>query len=118
MTQQEKDKLIEKFMGWELKWLETTPQMYYGWTFINKFTDERIEHQYNTSVVGFTTNLNRLWEALYKFDNLPMHNSRNSEFMEYSKKCAQIDYDVTLYNIDDAVNALCEGIEWYNSTLN
>ena len=25
---------------------------------------------------------------------------------------------VISYNIDDAVNALCEGIEWYNSTLN
>ena len=44
--------------------------------------------------------------------------SFSSDYFTHNKHQQIIDYAVTLYNIDDAVSALCEGIKWYNSTLN
>jgi hypothetical protein len=114
MTQLEKDRLIEKFMGWELEWIENKPAMYKGWVFVNDESGGSIGGMYNTSTVGFTTDWNWLMRALKKFDTID-----NPELpTKYCELCDNIDYAVTLYNIDDAVNALCEGIEWYNSTIN
>jgi len=122
MTQLEKDRLIEKFMGWELKWVDnygnkTENQQPGAWRFVNLITKE-IDHKttYSNSVIGFTSDLNWLWKALKKFDNLAIEYDLN--YNKYAELCDQIDNSVTLYNIDDAVNALCEGIEWYNLTLN
>ena len=118
MTELEKNRLIEAFMGWKLSWNNEEGKR--GWSFYNKYTKEYLHKTtYAHSVMGYTTDWNRLMEALYLFDNL--NNLAFNELsisQEYTKYCDQIDHSVTLYSINDAVNALCEGIEWYNSTLN
>lgn len=112
MTQLEKDRLIEKFMGWSIDWRDG------GWKWVDKDSKSLAKTCYTNSTLGFTTDWNWLMTALKKFDNLEMKFKATHTFTDYSKMCEQIDFAVTLYNIDDAVNALCEGIEWYNSTLN
>jgi len=109
-----KSKLIQDFMGWEL--IQRDSQ----WLFVNKFTEETISRTfYNNSELPYETDWNYLMEALKRFDNFDFFNNRTiEETNNYSYLCDQIDYAVTLYNINDAVNALCEGIEWYNTTLN
>ena len=115
MTELEKDRLIEAFMGWKLSWNNEEGKR--GWSFYNEESKEYLHKTtYAHSVMGYTTDWNRLMEALSVFDNILITADINP--FEYAKICDQIDYAVTLYNIDDAVNALCEGIEWYNSTLN
>ena len=119
MTNSQKNKLIQGFMGWELKFI--TDYDLDGWYFVNKHTSKTISGMHNVSELPYSTDWNWLMEALKKFDNLNDENQVGFTFNEYqiySNHCDQIDYAVTLYNIDDAVNALCEGIEWYNSTLN
>lgn len=122
MNQLEKDRLIEKFMGWELKW--SNEEGFRGWSFYNNISNEYLGGvRYCDSVIGFTTDWNWLMKALKKFDRLYENDKIVSSllpvgYVDYKKYCDQIDYAVTLYSIDDAVNALCEGIEWYNSTLN
>lgn len=114
MTNTEKNRLIEAFMGWELKWV--TDYDVNQWCFINKHTGKTISGMYNTSELPYCTDWNWLIEALYSFDNLKLPNS--SDYFTHNKYANLIDHAVISYNIDDAVNALCEGIEWYNSTLN
>lgn len=117
MTQLEKDRLIEKFMGWELKWSNEEGKR--GWSFYNVESKEYLHKTtYADSTIGFTTDWNWLMKALKKFDELNFQNHSAFIRRQYIEISDQIDYAVTLYNIDDAVNALCEGIEWYNSTLN
>lgn len=117
MTNTEKNRLIEAFMGWELKFV-----MDYDinqWCFVNKHTNKIISKMYNNSELPYCTDWNLLMEALYQFDNLNnLAFSELSTSQRYTELCDQIDSAVTLYSIDDAVSALCEGIEWYNSTLN
>ena len=112
MTNTEKNRLIEAFMGWELKFI--TDYDLNQWCFINEHTGKTISGMYNNSELPYCTDWNWLMEALYSFDNL----DAGQLPLKYCELCEEIDYAVTLYNIDDAVNALCEGIEWYNSTLN
>ena len=113
MTELEKDRLIEAFMGWKLSWNNEEGKR--GWSFYNEESKEYLHKTtYAHSVMGYTTDWNLLMEALYKFDNIddPKLPAR------YCELCDNIDHTVTLYNINDVVSALCEGIEWYNSTLN
>ena len=113
MAELEKDRLIEAFMGWKLSWNNEEGKR--GWSFYNEESKEYLHKTtYSDSTIGFTTDWNWLMRALYSFDNL----DAGLLPAKYCELCDQIDYAVTLYNIDDAVNALCEGIEWYNSTLN
>ena len=117
MTELEKDRLIEDFMGWKLSWNNEEGKR--GWSFYNEESKEYLHKTtYAHSVMGYTTDWNWLMKALKKFDNLTLGGVSDFECQKYIDLCDQIDYAVTLYNIDDAVNALCEGIEWYNSTLN
>ena len=119
MTKLEKDRLIEKFMGWDLRWSNKEGER--GWSFFNGRENKYLHGTiYQNSTVGYTTDWNRLMEALKKFDEeIEVEFSQDlDKFLRHARLCDQIDYAVTLYNIDDAVNALCEGIEWYNSTLN
>jgi hypothetical protein len=120
MNQFEKDRLIEKFMGWELKC--SNEEGLKGWSFHNKRMGKMLHKTtYVDSVIGYTTNWNELMNALWLFDNLIECNSlgfNQKQLKVYSCHCDSIDNAVTLYNINDAVNALCEGIEWYNSTIN
>ena len=116
MTNTQKNRLIEAFMGWELKWVSDYDLN--QWCFVNKHTGKTISGMYNVSELPYCTDWNWLMEALYSFDNLQFQNHPLFIREKYIELCDQIDYAVTLYNIDDAVNALCEGIEWYNSTLN
>lgn len=121
MTNTEKNRLIETFMGWELKWIADYDLN--QWCFVNKHTGKTISGMYNNSELLYCTDWNWLMEALGAFDNLFQNEllheeSTPSNYKLYAKYCDHIDNTVTLYNIDDAVNALCEGIEWYNSTLN
>lgn len=116
MTNTEKNKLIEAFMGWELKFV-----MDYDinqWCFVNKHTGKTISGMYNNSELPYCTDWNWLMEALKKFDTIYQNIEAIKYMPDYGRLCDDIDYVVALYNIDDAVNALCEGIEWYNSTLN
>jgi hypothetical protein len=107
----EKDRLIEKFMGWELT------QHKGRWVFVNGNIIKDNTY-YNDSVLGYTTDWNLLMDALKKFDNLIIPDEPFDNFIKYRDICDSIDFAVSLYNIDDAVNALCEGITWYNSTIN
>lgn len=121
MTNTEKNRLIEAFMGWKLKFI--TDYDINQWCFVNKHTGKTISEMYNDSELPYCTDWNWLMEALYQFDNLYEFWDDKDEFFierhsDYSRICDQIDYAVTLYNINDAVSALCEGIKWYNSTLN
>ena len=116
MTNSEKNRLIEAFIGWELKWV--TDYDLNQWCFVDKHTGKTISGMYNNSELPYCTDWNWLMEALGVFDTLQLGLESDIIWRQYSKICDQIDYAVTLYNIDDAVNALCEGIEWYNSTLN
>ena len=120
MTELEKDKLIEKFMGWELIW--NSQEESNGWMFYNKRLGKNLHKTtYPDSVIGYTMDWNELINALRLFDNLIEYNRpkfNQKQLKIYSYHCDSIDNAVTLYNIEDAVNALCEGIEWYNSTLN
>lgn len=119
MTNTEKNRLIEAFMGWELKYI--TDYDLNQWCFVNKHTGKTISGMYNNSELPYCTDWNWLMDALKEFDMLLEDNRINvnpMDFRKYSEICDHIDYAVTLYNIDDAVNALCEGIEWYNSTIN
>ena len=112
MNQLEKDRLIERFMGWRLVLKSNI-----GWVFVNDAGYELSIITYRDSIIGFTTDWNWLIKALYKFNNLSVNdNPLNGQ--SYVYHCDQINYAVTLYNINDAVNALCEGIDWYNKTLN
>lgn len=112
MTNTKKDRLIEKFMDWKISWRNG------GWTWIDKDNKSLAKTCYHDSTLGFTTDWNWLMKALKKFDELKLGNVSNEICEKHIELCDQIDYAVTLYNIDDAVDALCEGIEWYNSTLN
>ena len=115
MTELEKDRLIEAFMGWKLSWNNEEGKR--GWSFYNEESKEYLHKTtYAHSVIGYTTDWNRLMEALRKFNKLPMNNQ--SQFLDYAVIREEIDRKVVSYNINGAVNALCEGIEWYNSTLN
>ena len=122
MTELEKDRLIEAFMGWKLSWNNEEGKR--GWSFYNEESKEYLHKTtYSDSTIGFTTDWNWLMEALKKFDELYDNDKiictlGNSNYKNYSELRDQIDYAITLYNIDDTVNALCKGIEWYNSTLN
>ena len=117
MTQLEKDRLIEKFMGWKIDWTND------GLKWINSDGKTLGKTCYYDSTIGFTTDWNWLMRALKKFDNLYEYWEEKDGFImkrqiEYRNICDQIDYALTLYHIDDAVNALCEGILWYNSIKN
>ena len=115
MTELKKDRLIEAFMGWKLSWNNEEGKR--GWSFYNKESKEYLHKTtYAHSVIGYTTDWNRLMEALRKFDKLLMNNQ--SQFLDYAVIREEIDRKVVSYKINGAVNALCEGIEWYNSTLN
>ena len=116
MTNTEKNRLIEAFMGWELKYI--TDYDLNQWCFVNSITGEVKTGVYNKSTVPYCSDWNLLMKALKKFDTMEYFKWNEGLYSEYSKFCDQIDYAVTLYNIGDAVNALCEGIEWYNSTSN
>lgn len=120
MTELEKNRLIEEFMGWKLSWSNEEGKR--GWSFYNELSKEYLHKTtYANSTIGFTTDWNWLMKALKKFDELNDENQVGFTFNEYQiycDHCVSIDYAVTLYNINDAVNALCEGVEWYNSTLN
>ena len=121
MKELEKDRLIEAFMGWKLSWNNEEGKR--GWSFYNEESKEYLHKTtYAHSVMGYTTDWNWLMRALKKFDELDEHPKYESlgykGSMKYIELSDNLDYAVTLYNIDDAVNALCEGIEWYNSTLN
>ena len=120
MTNTEKNRLIEAFMGWELKFV--TDYDLNQWCFVNKHTGKTISGMYNTSELPYCTDWNWLMEALYSFDKIDEHpkymDLGYKKSLEYVKLSDNLDYAVTLYNIDYAVNALCDGIEWYNSTLN
>jgi len=116
MSNKEKNKLIEAFMGWELKWV--TDYDLNQWCFVNKHTGKTISGMYNNSELSYCTDWNWLMEALKKFDTIYQNMEAIKWMSDHARLCDYIDYAVTLYNIDDAVNALCEGIEWYNSTLN
>ena len=117
MTNTEKNRLIEAFMGWELKFV--TDYDLNQWCFVNKHTGKTISGMYNNSELPYCTDWNWLMEALYSFNNLNnLAFSELSTSQRYTELCDQIDSAVTLYSIDDAVSALCEGIEWYNSILN
>ena len=113
MTNTEKNRLIEAFMGWELKWVYDLSQ----WCFIDKYTGKTISGMYNNSELPYCTDWNLLMEALYSFDmlKLSMPEKHQGEFNDFNGDMKSY---VISYNIDDAVNTLCEGIEWYNSTLN
>lgn len=116
MTELEKDRLIEAFMGWKLSWNNEEGKR--GWSFYNEESKEYLHKTtYAHSVMGYTTDWNWLMEALKKFDSISNLKKR-SQVIEYSVICSKIYSAVTSWNIDDAVNTLCEGIEWYNSTLN
>lgn len=114
MTNSEKNKLIQEFMGWRLEFI--TQYDLNQWCFVNKHTGKTISGMYNNSELPYCTDWNWLMEALSVFDNIFI--TADINIFEYGKICDQIDYNVTLYNIYDTVNALCEGIKWYNSTLN
>ena len=115
MTELEKDRLIEAFMGWKLSWNNEEGKR--GWSFYNEESKEYLHKTtYAHSVMGYTTDWNKVMEALRKFNKLPMNNQ--SQFLDYAVIREEIDKKVVSYNINNAVNALCEGIEWYNSTLN
>ena len=119
MTKLEKDRLIEKFMGWDLKWSNEEGRR--GWSFFNANENKYLHGTiYQNSTVGYTTDWNCLMKALRKFDKKVRAEFSQDldEFLRHAELCNQIDYAVTLYSIDDTVNALVEGIEWYNSTLN
>ena len=116
MTELEKDRLIEAFMGWKLSWNNEEGKR--GWSFYNEESKEYLHKTtYSDSTIGFTTDWNWLMKALKRFDNI----SGNNELIDedsYVYHCERIDNAIMIYNIDSTVNALCEGIEWYNSTLN
>ena len=115
MKELEKDRLIEAFMGWKLSWNNEEGKR--GWSFYNEESKEYLHKTtYAHSVMGYTTDWNEVMEALRKFNKLPMNNQ--SQFLDYGVIRKEIDRKVVSYNINGAVNALCEGIEWYNSTLN
>ena len=116
MTELEKNRLIEAFMGWELKFI--TDYDLNQWCFVNKHTSKTISGMYNNSELPYCTDWNWLMEALYSFDNMIIPDEPMCNFFKYRDIRNQIDYAVTLYNIDDAVNALCEEIEWYNLLIN
>ena len=122
MTNTEKNRLIEAFMGWELKWV--TDRDLNQWCFVDKHTGKTISGMYNNSELPYCTDWNWLMEALGAFDcmhdklSFQQESLNPGHYKQYAAKCDSIDRAVTLYNIDDAVNALCGGIEWYNSTLN
>ena len=116
MTELEKDRLIEAFMGWKLSWNNEEGKR--GWSFYNEESKEYLHKTtYAHSIMGYTTDWNKLMEALKKFDSISNLKKR-SQVIECSVICSKIYSAVTSWNINDAVNALCEGIEWYNSTLN
>ena len=122
MTELEKDRLIETFMGWKLSWNNEEGKR--GWSFYNEESKEYLHKTtYSDSTIGFTTDWNWLMKALYKFDmlynNIIFTNEKSRiNYRQYSELSDNLNYAVTSYNISDTVNALCEGIEWYNSTLN
>ena len=120
MTNTEKNRLIEAFMGWELKWV--TDRDLNQWCFVNKHTGKTISGMYNTSELPYCTDWNWLMEALKTFNELSYHPKYESlgykGSMKYIELSDNLDYSVTLCNIYDTVNALCEGIKWYNSIIN
>jgi len=118
MTNTEKNKLIQKFMGWELKWI--TDYDLNQWCFVNKHTGKTISGMYSNSELPYCTDWNWLMEVLAAFDslNIPIKFRSFKELEKYSFHCDDIDHAVTLYDINDASNALCDGIEWYNSLKN
>ena len=106
----EKDRLIENFMGWELT------QHKGRWVFVNGNIIKDNTY-YNDSVLGYTTDWNLLMDALKKFDELSIEDQYRFNHIQYVSDI----YSTLLasyHNINNVVNALCEGIEWYNSTLN
>ena len=91
MTELEKCRLIEQFMG-----TENGPDF----------------------ITYYTTDWNWLMKALRKFDAIGFFYLTISELSIYSNHCDDIDATLTTHDITDTVNALCDGIEWYNSTIN
>ena len=109
MTQLEKDRLIEKFMGWKLEWTSD------GLKWLDSNGKSLGKTCYPDSTLGFTADWNWLMTAFRRFDELPMASVSIGDYKKYVEMVDNLDYAITLYNIDDAVNALCEGIDWYNS---
>jgi len=105
----EKDRLIEKFMGWELT------QHKGRWVFVNGNIIKDNTY-YNNSVLGYTTDWNLLMDALKKFDELPIKNPE--DYPGGIRFFCDIYDALTSHNINNTVNALCEAIKWYNSTIN
>lgn len=123
MIELEKCRLIEQFMGWEMYpditfegdyFFEnhvTGEQMYFIDDFIFESKDDTLP---------YLTDWNWLMEALRKFDYLydDNHYVAKDFYREYCDHCDDIDATLTTHDITDTVNALCDGIEWYNSTIN
>ena len=117
MTNTEKNRLIEAFMGWELKYI--TDYDLNQWCFVNKYTGKTISGMYNNSELPYCTDWNWLIEAARFFDCLKFKDNNIGKRLKYYKLCENIGVAIAeKYNIDDAANALCEGIEWYNSLKN
>ena len=115
MTKLEKDRLIEAFMEWKLSWNNEEGKR--GWSFYNVESKEYLHKTtYAHSVMGYTTDWNRLMEALCTFNTLNNLDDKNGLILP--AYCKMIDEALCLYDMNNTVNALCEGIEWYNSTLN
>ena len=75
MTELEKDRLIEAFMGWKLSWNNEEGKR--GWSFYNEESKEYLHKTtYAHSVIGYTTDWNWLMRALKKFDELDEHHDR------------------------------------------
>ena len=96
MTELEKINLIKDFMTYELS--------------LNK---RNLPEQYD-----FLNDWNWLIEALKKFDCINATYLTIGEWQAYTKHCDDIDATLLTYDITDTINALCDGIEWYNSTIN
>ena len=119
MTELEKNRLIESFMGWELKFI--TDYDLNQWCFANKRLGKIECGVYNESERPYCTDWNELMQALNFFDNLEEFDRLDLSINErkcWRQHCDNINFAVTTYCIDEAVNALCEGIEWYNSIKN
>lgn len=93
MIDLEKARLIEQFMG-----TENGPDF----------------------IIYYISDWNWLMKALRKFDYLydDNHYVAKDFYREYCDHCDDIDATLTTHDITDTVNALCDGIEWYNSTIN
>ena len=63
MTELEKDRLIEAFMGWKLSWNNEEGKR--GWSFYNEESKEYLHKTtYANSIIGFTIDWNWLYGDL------------------------------------------------------